>query len=128
MIIPAKPMKLRYTLRAILVAMTLLALWCAYSINWIRQRRAAIEDHLVFPIMFDGSEEQEAPGLLWMFGEKGYHQLVVNGLDDGPEVNRMRAIFPEAICSGRAMESSQPGTGDQIPDTLIINGDVIESL
>ena len=108
----------RYSLRALLVLMTALACFLWYHINWIQQRRAAIEDHLVFSIMFDGVGEQAAPGLLWMFGEKGHHQLVVIGLDDGPEVNRMRAIFPEATCSGRAEPSSSPQATEQLLENL----------
>lgn len=108
----------RYSLRALLVLMTALACFLWYHINWIQQRRAAIEDHLVFSIMFDGVEEQAAPGLLWMFGEKGHHQLMVNGLDDGPEVNCMRAIFPEATCSGREEQSSSPQATEQLLENL----------
>lgn len=120
--------RVRYSLRALLVLMTALACFLWYHISWIKQRRAALEDQLVLPIMYPGDVEQEAPGLLWMFGEKGYYQLLVNGLDDGPEANRMRAIFPEAICSGRVEQSSSPQATEQLLDTIVINSDLGEPL
>lgn len=125
---PFPALKPRFSLRAMLVLMTALACFLWYHISWINQRRAAIEDQLVFPITYPGDVEQEAPGLLWMFGEEGHHQMLVNGLDDGAEANCMRAIFPEAICSGRAEQSSSPQATDPLLDTIIINSDLGEAL
>jgi hypothetical protein len=106
MIIPAKPFKLRFSIRAILVMMTLLAIlcgWCGYSMNWIRQRREFIDSDL----MNGRGDYTRAPGLLFLFGEPGYGQLHVDLEDGDPEIERIRAIFPEAECIGYTVMSGE---------------------
>lgn len=95
-------LKPRYSLRAILVLMTLLALWCAYSMNWIRQRRAAIEDGWVIPVGGPAGEEPWAPGWLWMFGEPGYKHLwiVPAGPDIKDRFQEAALLFPESHGTG----------------------------
>jgi hypothetical protein len=86
----------RFSLRAVLVVMTLLCLWCAYSMNWIRQRRQLIESS----ITTGRGHYTRAPGLLFLLGEPGYCDLHVDLEEDDPEIDRIRAIFPEAQCHG----------------------------
>jgi len=89
-------MKPRFTIRAILVLMTLLAVWCAYSVNWIRQRRALIESELTT----GRGDYTRAPGLLFLFGEPGYSDLHIDLEEGDPGIAPIRAIFPEAQCHG----------------------------
>ena len=96
-IIVPKP---RFSLKFILIVMMLVCIWCAYSMNWIRQRRAAIKDGWVTPMTYPGDGRQLAPGMLWVFGETGYAAIWVVSKDD-IEAKRQEAadLFPEA---GRA--------------------------
>lgn len=98
MILPAKPFKLRFSIRAILVMMTLLAIWCGYSMNWIRQRREIIESSMAPPLTT--GNDVTAPSLLWMFGEPGYHGILIARQKDDAEVARVSSLFPEAKCEG----------------------------
>lgn len=102
MIIPAKPFKLRFSTRAMLVVMTLLTIWCGYSMNWIRQRRELIESTEALQITTGSARgiDVRAPGLLFLFGEPGYALLAIDVLEGDPELDRIRAIFPEAKCEG----------------------------
>lgn len=92
----------RYSLRAILVVMTAFALFLWYHINWIQQRRAAINSQMVHPYhqAKDNRATRAAPAMLGMFSEPGYFRLMVNVEEDDPEFDRIRAIFPEAQCKG----------------------------
>lgn len=92
----------RFSLRALLVLMTLLAIWCAYSVNWIRQRRELIASGITQPYATPNGKEvtKLAPGLLFLLGETGYHWINLDMPDDGPEAERIRTLFPEATCDG----------------------------
>lgn len=82
--------------------MTLLAVWCAYSMNWIRQRRELVASRVAFPydLPKDKGAKRRAPGLLFLFGEPGYLRVMVNSLEGDPEFIRIEALFPEAKCNG----------------------------
>jgi hypothetical protein len=81
-----------------LVLMTLLAIWCAYSINWIRQRRELISSKVVqpFELRMDLGAAPGAPALLFLFGEPGYLRLMSTVSEEEPEFERIRSLFPEA--------------------------------
>ena len=90
-------MKLRFSIRAILVTMTLFALFLGYHLSWIQQRRTAIasgsinlEEDAFAPSLRLG------PGLLWMFGERGYEYIELKGGVNQVEAERFKGIFPEA--------------------------------
>ncbi len=85
----------RFTLRALFVVMTLLCVWSAYSINWIRQRREAIAESGAVEIGNDPNSNQTAPGLLFLFGERGYDTLGI-GVDPMEHYTRLQSLFPEA--------------------------------
>ena len=94
----------RFTLRAMLVVTTLLCVWCAYSINWIKQRRAAIASGYV--TIFDpqvGEAVPLAPGLLWMFGERGYAGISVRAAPYD-ERGTVLSLFPEAAVAADLAE------------------------
>lgn len=85
----------RYSLRALLVVMTLFALLLGYHINWIHQRRQAFTDRSAEPEP-QLSHPVRAPGLLRMFGERGYQFIGVRGRPNQAEFERIKGIFPEA--------------------------------
>ena len=86
----------RFTLRVLFVATTLLCVWCAYSVNWIKQRRAAIAiGHVTIYESRLGEDPPPAPGLLWMFGEQGYCSISVHPAPRD-ERGRVLSLFPEA--------------------------------
>jgi len=85
----------RYSLRALLVVMTLFALFFWYHINWIKQRRAAIASGYVTTFEGPGETPPPAPGLLWLFGEKGYNGILIEAHTDD-ELEPGMSLFPEA--------------------------------
>jgi hypothetical protein len=93
-------------LRSLFVLMTLFACWLGYQINWIRERRAIVNDLERWDVVEEGFDAPPAaPGLLWLLGEPGYETLFrVVLLPDGDEVpestageiTRAKAVFPES--------------------------------
>ena len=120
MILPAKPFKLRFTIRALLVVMTLLALFLAYHLHWIRQRRiefaashgqttsgengvqSSLGDDWLASASKSGKLPDKAqrnlPLMLRLLGDRSYPLVI--GWDSGPnsddEYKRLQALFPEA--------------------------------
>lgn len=89
----------RYSLRALLVAMTLLAIVMLYHLDWIRQRRELIESGEVFS---DSNLPMRAPGILGLFGEAGHAEIFGFASADETEVQveqRLAKLFPEAEIS-----------------------------
>jgi hypothetical protein len=86
--------RLRFSIRAMLVATTLLCLWCGYSMNWIRQRRAAIASGCVTALEGRAEDVRSAPRLLWLFGEAGYFAILVDAPTDEETASAI-ALFPE---------------------------------
>lgn len=87
----------RFTLRVLFVAMTLHCVWCGYSVNWIQQRRAALNDGWVVAYYEPGVKFPAAPGLLWIFAEPAQQSLIVyrsNGRPNSKE--RAAKLFPES--------------------------------
>ena len=101
MILPAKPLKLRFSIRALLALTTLLALFLAYYLNWIRQRRAAIDSGLVTIRAHTAQPWMQLPRapqpsrILQLFGEETYAALWVNE-KAGDDLAAVAALFPEA--------------------------------
>jgi hypothetical protein len=97
----------RFSLRTLFVVVTVFCVWLGYNLNWLRQRRAVIQDSQSIQLIM---EPRSAPGLLWVFGEQGYQQLIPHYYTsawDPPfspadlrelrlERQRLRALFPEA--------------------------------
>ena len=90
------------------VAVTVLAGWLGYELNWIRQRRSVGEEAWLSRSVSRRTglpEKRTAPGLLWLFGEPGYVDvIVVLGPREGGELTadekarlaRVENLFPEA--------------------------------
>jgi hypothetical protein len=94
-------MKPRFTLRALLVATTLLCIGMWIHLHWIGQRRAAIASGQVttVPILDATGAEPHPPWLLGLFGEPGHSLLIVHVHDDAKwqqETARLARLFPEA--------------------------------
>src|SRR6187455_2309999 len=85
-----------FSLRTLLIFVTLFCVWLGYEMNWIHQRRAFLtrqfESHLVaLPVPAESDRREwgnvwwqgqtitygAAPGGLWIFGESGIVQLSV---------------------------------------------------
>ena len=86
--------RLRFSIRAMLVATTLLCLWCESSMNWIRQRRAAIASGCVTVLEGRAEDVPSAPRLLWLFGETGHFGIWVDAPTDEETASAV-ALFPE---------------------------------
>jgi hypothetical protein len=103
----------------------LIAAFLAYHVNWIRRRHEALAVLVVPSVSNSGQLGSkgprtetypviDAPGMLWMFGERGY--IILNydfDFELGPharpltqaenyEVERVRVLFPEAKIDGYA--------------------------
>lgn len=96
----ARP-RFRFTLRAMLIATTLICLALAYQWNWIRQRRAALADGKVtaVQILSEFGDLAQAPGVLRYFGEQGQPLIIVHArsAEEWPaERERLARLFPEA--------------------------------
>lgn len=87
----------RYSIRALLVLMTLFALFFWYHISWIRQRHAAVSEGWIELRPDPTRSAPRAPGLLWLFGEPGYTDVEVRGGYELPQ-RRFAAfkLFPES--------------------------------
>jgi len=99
----------QFGLGTMLLLVTLLCMWLAWQANWIKQRHGYWAEHPY------SSREPElndklatAPRLLWLLGEPGETRMQVNvptfskngeyhRKNAGPEAERARALFPEAI-------------------------------
>ncbi len=110
----------RFTLRTLLVIVALLAVFLAYHVNWIRERRALIAKHKELSEWYGQPMQiaavsvipRDGPGLLWMFGERKIIQLSLIGPYEPtgaegtwtaspgppkhPDYQRARRLFPEA--------------------------------
>ena len=95
-----------FSLRTLFAVVTAAALgmgWVVYSLNWIKVRNEGIT---AGGSLIGGSEKGTAPGLLWLFGERGYDRLRIIFSDERDEehlteeqretVGRLRRLYPEA--------------------------------
>jgi hypothetical protein len=84
----------QFSLRELLIVVTLLCLWLGYSVNWIRQRQDFRAVHSFWEVTYvNGSPD--APALLWVFGERAADAWDAERLTD-EERKEARRLFPEA--------------------------------
>jgi hypothetical protein len=114
--------------------LALLVAWAGYSMRWISERHEVIgwgnklifndiQPHVILHPLVILSEEDKAPrrrgkgkpapAWLWLFGERGYGEILLNfqrndgvherNLDSGEEeeLDRIRQLFPEAKVTGK---------------------------
>jgi hypothetical protein len=121
----------QFGLSTVFVVMTSLAVFLAYNVNWMRQRRALVvapgdADTRYFidpedPFGDGPPPAPRAPGLLRLFGESGHSDILVRFGDpfadnevrwkdrnltrsEQAEVDRVRRLFPEAHVRSWAVE------------------------
>jgi hypothetical protein len=102
---------LTFNLRTLFLLVAMCACWTSYSLSWIRQRKAALDDLASdrVPLYYEPREDAElcvsAPSLLGIFGERGYSLVSLEcweispgkiSASDQAEVDRLAALFPEA--------------------------------
>ena len=122
----------RFSLRTLFVVVTICACWLGYEFNWIRQRRAFLDDqqrHWIVDgprrfVPFYGSAR--APFPLWLFGEDGVrtlHVVVVDGStappnlahqDRYPETRQAMRLFPEAMLIPLILPPDQASPSESI--------------
>jgi hypothetical protein len=76
--------------------LSILCAWISHSLNWIKQRRAAMFYTSDLRTGKEGPFDQGvklAPGGLWLFGEAGTNTIHYSKGDDPSELRR---LFPEA--------------------------------
>lgn len=86
----------RISLRAIFVVLTLVTLALLYHFDWIWQRRELIESGEIFGT---SAPPVRAPGILGLFGEAGYAEIIGGASADETEERverRLARPFPEA--------------------------------
>jgi hypothetical protein len=102
---------LRFSLWTMFVVITMaalvLGLALSHSKNWIRQRHNFLNHQMVVALEHDYTQEGtpywepvSAPGLLWLFGEKGQYSIrlvVVNEVTLAKEYHEAQRLFPEAM-------------------------------
>ncbi len=106
--IPKRPWP-RFSLRTLLVVVTAVGAWLGYELSWIQQRKAVRQEWSYSEIFDDPfvdvpttPEPQTAPGLLWLFGERGYARVwrvtAADELapDQEAEFRRVQKLYPEA--------------------------------
>jgi hypothetical protein len=89
-----------FSLRTLFVLVTLAALvvgWVAWSLNWIRQRREFVHRFELDTGILTVDPVPSAPGLLWLFGEKGVQHILLPHESEYAEAQR---LFPEAQIIG----------------------------
>ena len=120
-VLPIPPHRFRFGLRTMFVVVTVVAVlcaWVAYSLNWIRERHHAIATGEVkvvrqnvrysFLIL---TPVPRAPAGLWMFGEHGNRELLV----DENMAEKAHRLFPEATIWRGVMTGSLKAFEVDIP-------------
>jgi hypothetical protein len=103
----------RWSLQTMFVVVTAFACWLGYELNWIKQRHELLTKHQAYftEVGIDLSQAgptpaPRAPGLLWLFGERGHAEVDLLFLIDKeedrtppeafPDVRLAKRLFPEA--------------------------------
>lgn len=102
----------QFQLGTLMIVVTILATFLGYHVNWIRQRHKFLvevdrsADGRYFPLA--RSRPTQAPGLLWLFGERPCDCVTVSINDTANEglngdsqhlLKRAKRLFPEAALS-----------------------------
>jgi hypothetical protein len=89
-----------FSLRTLFVVVTVFGCWLGYQLNWIRQRHEAIT---AGHVPSDQDKIVPAPGLLWLFGERGHAYVFIRVADsdelttaEEADLKHIGELFPEA--------------------------------
>jgi hypothetical protein len=102
----ARRRRLKFGLGTIFVVVTVVAVFLAYHINWIRQRHDLLRAQSMLGAEHDYARSStepwsavNAPGLLWLFGERGQYRIrfiiIDNTADPSEELRAAQRLFPE---------------------------------
>ena len=92
------PRRFRFGLRTLFVVVVIVSIpcaWVGYSLNWIRERHALLNEPLIWRTGVIGRPvppPPPAPAWLWVFGERGIADLEVGE----HQAERADRLFPEA--------------------------------
>jgi hypothetical protein len=96
-------LRLAYSLRTVIVAMTLAAVGLGWTVHVVRQRRAALDEIRFYATEsghFGGMPSPSSPRVSWirsLMGDRAiYHIALSNGVSD-EELDHYSQLFPEAI-------------------------------
>ncbi|QDT73389.1 hypothetical protein I41_25780 [Lacipirellula limnantheis] len=89
-------LRLRFSIRALLVSIAAAAIFLAYHVHWIVQRREFFRTQTVAAFEARAAPATPAPGLLALFGERGFTQIAMNSNLPKAEYARVMSYFPEA--------------------------------
>jgi hypothetical protein len=98
------PPRRRFSLRALLLLVTVFGCWLGYQVNWIRERNDFLGRHPLANRYVMSRTARAAPGYLWLFGEHGRAMLFVSHPDDAEQAKR---LFPEANVSCPASSATE---------------------
>jgi hypothetical protein len=97
----SKPRWYQFSLRTMLIVMVLSSAafgwWVHWSMEWIRQRHEVMKGDAVWHahrVAGDADEPCRTPAGLWLFGEPGYSQILLEPQCDSPA--KISKLFPEA--------------------------------
>jgi hypothetical protein len=118
------------TLFIVVTVMGILVAWTIHDLNWIRERHS-FEDAGRVVKKIDPSTLITAPGMLWLFGEKGHRDVIfyinltgrpsdadanVRDTDLHQEMLQAKSLFPEATISvARIFSLLDPTVPDDCP-------------
>jgi hypothetical protein len=98
---------LRYSIRTLLVAVTIFCAWLSYQLNWIQQREAVASEHQMVAQMLNlaggkfsyALPRPNAPWPLRWMGADGYAAVIVEAGVPEFEITRIQTLFAEATVS-----------------------------
>jgi hypothetical protein len=114
---PKRPW-LRYSVKTLLIVVLVVSAWLAAQVNWLRNRRAAVEKYRtslktvpapsdvfgtgeLFFVAGLALPQPDAPFPLNLIGETGYGNVYLTPDASQAEVESIRRLFPEAEVSRR---------------------------
>ena|SRR5215211_8235772 len=92
---------LRYSVRTLLVAVTIFCVWLGYTLNWIHARHQFLNSLETARYIRDGEHPSyfainTAPWSLRVFGETGVRKISCREEPAHKTISRARSLFPEA--------------------------------
>jgi hypothetical protein len=108
----AKRRWFRFSLRTMFVVVTVVAIFVGYHVHWIRERHSLLDRAKQPPgrdIIELPGEPLSAPGLLWLFGERGVAEIWIHFYE--PPVHQMNGqgeTTPEQEAEGERIHRYFP--------------------